>query len=308
MNGEIVRFKNDAGQEVQITPQDVTGLICPLADQKEVALFLAHCAAHKLDPFTKEAYLIKYDPSKPASIVTNYNVFNQRAQRFPDYRGIEDGVVFLSADGKVRHRKGSAVYTRQPLNEVLLGGWAKVYREGMEPVYVELALSDYSTGRSKWKSSPGLMINKCAKAAAWRTAYPSEFNGMYAAEEMDQAQEGSVEVEAEVRPVPEPAQEQPRRSAHLQPIRDLFKEYAAACGGKDAALANLLGFTGAESMEGIAPDQVAEARDMMRKVIEMARAQAAPQPAPGPEPAPVYEEPVYEEPYQEPLMSEEAYA
>ena len=288
---EIVRFKNDAGQQVEITPADVTGLICPAADRKEVALFLAHCAAHRLDPFTKEAYLIKYDASKPASIVTNYNVFNARAQRFPDYRGIEDGVVFIGADGKVHHRKGSAVYSGAPLNERLLGGWAKVYREGMEPTYVELALADYSTGRSKWKTSPGLMINKCAKSAAWRTAYPTEFNGMYSAEEMD--------IEAETA-APAPARgagDAPARAggADLAPVRARFTGFREACGlSADAAMAAICAKAQKPSMDDLTPADVAEVCAWMdAKVAEAVAAEAAPAepeaPAPAAEEADAYE-------------------
>lgn len=225
MDTQIVKFKSDAGLEVQVTAQDVRNLICQKATEQEVALFLAHCKSHRLDPFTKEAYLVKYG-DKPAAIITNYNMFNARAQMHDDYLGIEDGVVILTKDGGVEHRPGSAVY--KALDEKLLGGWARVLRRDKEPTYVELALEDYTTGLAKWKTSPGLMINKCAKSAAWRTAYPGEFNGMYSAEEMDQATQGAVEVQATVAPAGD----------YLQPIRDLFKTFRDALGlDKNEAMA-----------------------------------------------------------------------
>ena len=245
MNSGIVKFTNDAGQAIEITPRDVTELICPGATQKEVALFLAHCKAHKLDPFTKEAYLIKYG-DRPASIVTNYNVFNARAQRFADYLGIEDGVVILDKQGNIERRPGSAVYTKA-LGEKLLGGWARVMRRDKEDTYVELALEDYSTGQAKWKTSPGLMINKCAKSAAWRTAFPSEFNGMYSAEEMEQAQ-GPVEVEpVTVKPVAvEP------EAADLDGVRSRFKAFMAATGlNKEAATGALCAKAGVSDMHAM---------------------------------------------------------
>lgn len=256
MTNQIVRFKNDAGVEVQVTAEDVTRLICPLADEKEVALFLAHCQAHHLDPFTKEAYLIKYDRSKPASIVTNYNVFNARAQRFADYRGIEDGVVILDRDGGIVRRPGSAVYAKA-LGETLLGGWARVRRDGKEDTYVELALEDYSTGQSKWKTSPGLMINKCAKSAAWRTAYPSEFAGMYSAEEMDQAQAGA----APVVEVPAVVEEAPRMRPvdELSPVRARFRDFTAATGLDPAAATTVLcERAGVDDLSQATPAQIAD--------------------------------------------------
>ena len=277
-NSQIVKFTNDAGQAVEITPRDVTALICPNADQKEVALFLAHCAAHKLDPFTKEAYLIKYG-DKPASIVTNYNVFNARAQKFDDYVGIEDGVVIMSKDGSIHRRPGSAVYTK--LHETLLGGWARVKREGKGDTYVELALEDYDTHQAKWKTSPGLMINKCAKSAAWRTAYPSEFNGMYSAEEMEQAQAPQpVEAEA-VEPVEAPApQPTPRpqaTGADLGPIKDRFEAFQAAVGGdRTAANHAICDFNGVRSMRALTDEQVAATAAYMDATVDAAGAFGGP--------------------------------
>lgn len=271
-NNQIVRFKADSGQEVTITPKDVTDLICPAATQQEVGLFLAHCQAHHLDPFTKEAYLIKYG-SAPASIVTNYNVFNARANRFDDYEGIEDGVVFVGGDGKVHHRAGSAVYPA--LSERLLGGWARVYRRGRKPVYVELALQDYSTGKAKWQTSPGMMINKCAKSAAWRTAYPSEFEGMYSAEEMAQAQEGAaseapVEVAAAVEPVPS------RGPADLSPVREVFRDFREATGlSNDAAMGAICAYCSKPSMDLLTEDDVTRARAWMLEKVREAAAEPA---------------------------------
>ena len=89
MTEQIVKLKSDARLEVQVTAQDVRDLICQRATEQEVALFLAHCKSHRLDPFTKEAYLVKYG-DKPAAIITNYTVFNARAQMHDDYLGIED--------------------------------------------------------------------------------------------------------------------------------------------------------------------------------------------------------------------------
>lgn len=212
----IARFTADNGQEVTVTPQDVQRLVCPRATVQELGLFMAYCQAHRLDPVgSKDAYLIKYGDG-PASMVTGYQVFNRRARKFPDYRGIESGVVVLGNDQQVHHKPGSAVYEW----ERLIGGWARVHVEGWEaPVYAEVALSDYDTGRSQWKRMPGVMVEKVAKSVAWRTAYPEEFGGMYSSEEMGRAarpaqgaaeapQAAPVEVEAEV--VPDGPQEAPQ--------------------------------------------------------------------------------------------------
>lgn len=218
MSAGIVKFKTDDNRELSLTAQDVVGLVCPQATPTEVELFLRYCQAHRLDPIgTKDAYLIKYGGA-PATMVTGYQVFNRRAKSFPSYRGIKSGVVVMR-EGRVERRRGSAVYAQ--LGEELLGGWAEVYVEGWEaPVYNEVALTDYSKpdakGRNGWAKMPSVMIEKVAKANAWRTAYPDEFGGMYTSEEMDQAR-------ADGQPAPaQPAYADPA------PIRRIFEPFAAA--------------------------------------------------------------------------------
>lgn len=216
MSSEIIEFKDDAGMPVKFTSQDIRERLCPNATDSELALCVELCNRQHLNPFTKEVYLVKYG-NAPASIITSYQVFNRRANRQPNYGGIDSGVVVLR-DGKVVKKKGSAVY--KIIGEQLIGGWAEVkFTDGKIPAYAELALTDYSTGKSNWAKMPGVMIDKCAKAAAWRLAYPGEFRGMYVSEEMDQAQPQPREVAAEVE-APKPVD--------LQPVRDLFKPFMAA--------------------------------------------------------------------------------
>ncbi len=179
MNNEIIEFKDDAGMPVKFTSQDIRERLCPNATESELALCVELCNRQHLNPFTKEVYLVKYRDA-PASIITSYQVFNRRANRQPNYGGIESGVVVLR-DGEVVKKKGSAVY--KMIGEQLIGGWAEVaFTDGKKPAYVELALTDYSTGKSNWARMPGVMIEKCAKAGAWRLAYPDEFGGMYTGE------------------------------------------------------------------------------------------------------------------------------
>lgn len=210
-----IAFTDDAGANITVTADDVRNLICPDADQKEVSLFLQLCKSQRLNPFVKDAYLVKYG-SNPAQMITNYQVFNRRACRNENYAGIENGVVVLR-NGEIVHKDGSAVY--KAAGETLLGGWAKVYfKDNRKPAYAEVALDDYSTGKSNWSKMPGVMIEKCAKAAAWRLAFPDDFQGMYVSEEMQQAQPQQVESYAEtVQTFADPA-----------PIKQLMPMYVIA--------------------------------------------------------------------------------
>lgn len=127
---------------------------------------------------------------------------------------------------------------------------------------------------------PGVMIDKCAKAAAWRLAYPGEFRGMYVSEEMDQAQPQPREVAAEVESV-EPM-------VDLQPVRELFKPFMAATAldstGAMAAICAAVGCTSG-SMHDMTLMQARRAASWMEE--EIAARKAQPEPAiPEPEPAP----------------------
>lgn len=284
MSNGIIEYKDDAGRPVKFTSQDIRERLCPNATDSELALCVELCNRQHLNPFAQEVFLVKYG-SAPASIITAYQVFNSRANRQPNYGGIDSGVVVLR-DGEVVKKKGSAVY--KVIGEQLIGGWAEVaFTDGKKPAYVELALTDYSTGKSSWAKMPGVMIEKCAKAGAWRLAYPDELRGMYTGEEMDQKVErdmraDSQTVEAEsVEPVVD----------LLQPVRDLFKPFMAATAldsaGAMAAICAAVGCTSG-SMHDMTLMQARRAASWMEEEIAARKAQPEPA-APEPEPAPIYE-------------------
>ena len=249
---EIVKFTDDSGLAVQVTPDDVRRYICENASEKEVGLFLQLCQTQRLNPFVKDAYLVKYG-SAPASMITNYQVFNRRACKDANYDGIKSGVVVLS-NGALERRRGSAVYKQ--LGDELLGGWAEVhFKDNREPAYAELALTDYSTGKSNWAKMPGVMIEKCAKAAAWRLAFPDTFQGMYTAEEMDQA--APQQVRAEVRP-----------AVDLQPVREAFKPFCERFGLTPAeGMEAVCGAVGAADMHSMDETQARRARSWMEEQL-----------------------------------------
>lgn len=60
----VVQWK---GEPITITFQDVKSLICPLAADQEVAIFLKTCQSLQLNPFANECFLIKYDQRDKAA-------------------------------------------------------------------------------------------------------------------------------------------------------------------------------------------------------------------------------------------------
>ena len=203
---EIVKFTDERGQLVQFTAQDIKARLCPNIEDKELALVLGLCKAQRLNPFNKDVYIIKYGNS-PASIVTSKEVFTKRANANPDFEGFDAGIVYINSQGEVCTREGSAVY--KAANEQLVGGWCRVYVKGRRPFYDEVTLEEYSTGKSGWAKMPATMIRKVALVHCLREAFPDDFQGLYAAEEMGNAGEKAQAMEdQEVEPVQQEAPQQ----------------------------------------------------------------------------------------------------
>ena len=157
-----------------------------VSDQ-EVMMFLSLCRYQHLNPFLREAYLIKYGSNDPATIVTGKDVFTKRADATPNYAGKQAGVIVQKENGDVEEREGSLVLPK----ETLVGGWAKVFIKGHEtPEYASVSLEEYigrkkdGTVNSQWSKKPATMIRKVAVVQALREAFPDRFQGMYAQEEM----------------------------------------------------------------------------------------------------------------------------
>lgn len=209
---QVIEFFDESGDKIQISQQDVFQYICDKATPQEVVFFMELCRSQRLNPFKREAFLVKYG-SNPASMITAEVVFERRANAHPSYKGMEYGVVFLDAKGNICKREGTATY--KAANEVLIGGWARVHRGDRSDSYAEVSMDEYGKGQSVWKTMPGVMISKCAKAVALRLAFPSDFQGMYISEEMGVAPD-VTEVHAEVvSDVPEDAPE-----SQQEPILD----------------------------------------------------------------------------------------
>lgn len=171
-----------SGQEVKLSPGIIQQFITKgnaNITQEEAVNFMQLCKYSELNPFLNEAYLIKYSNDRPADMVVSKEAIMKRANKQPDYNGFKAGVI-VEKDGELVYRTGQ-FFTKK---EALLGGWAKVYRKGIEfPFEIEVSLSEYSTGKSTWNKMPGNMIRKVALVAALREAYPEQLGAMYSEEE-----------------------------------------------------------------------------------------------------------------------------
>ena len=207
----IVKYTSDSGQEITLTQGIVAQYIAGNQNvtPQEFMAFAALCKNYGLNPFIREAYMIKYG-NQPATIVTGKDVFTKRAYRHPKFQGFQAGITVQNQQGQRLKRKGSAIYE----GETVIGGWAEVYLADYQvPIYDEVSFDEYAVRKKDgalnktWSSKPGTMIRKVALVHALREAFPEEFNGMYDQSEMgvDEQPDEPIQVPAEI--IPEQNQE-----------------------------------------------------------------------------------------------------
>ncbi len=202
----MVKFDVD-GQEIKLTKKIVqeyiVGTDVEITNQ-EFKLFTELCKVRKLNPFLREAYLIKYKAGTPAQLVVGKDAILKRAVLNSNYDGIESGIIVQKEDGSIEERQG----TFRLGEERLVGGWARVFRKDWShPTYSSVSFNEVAqkTGQgqlnSNWNSKGATMVEKVAKVRALRETFVEDLAGMYEAEEMQQEiqqQEEIIEVQADI--------------------------------------------------------------------------------------------------------------
>ncbi len=137
---------------------------------QEIMMFLALCKYQRLNPYLREAYLIKYSDNDPATMVVGKEAFLKKARHAKDYAG---------------HK----AWTEGEIPKMV--GKAEVYVTGFQvPISVQVDYNEY-VGKKKdgtinrmWSEKPKTMLRKVALVQALREAFPEELGGMYSEEEM----------------------------------------------------------------------------------------------------------------------------
>lgn len=179
---EIMEWVLDNGEQLQFTLDDAKNISGnPNVTAKEFYMLCKICAPSKLNPFLKDAFLIKYGNS-PAQIITGKNSAMKVASRNKNYNGFKAGIIVIDKTNKVIHREGAMIYD----GEQLVGGWGKVFKKDQsEPAYNEVSLKEY-IGKTKdgstnkqWREKPATMIRKVGLVQPLREAFPEDLNGVY---------------------------------------------------------------------------------------------------------------------------------
>lgn len=186
------------GKDVELSIALTKAYFCPQASDAEAFVFNSWCAHNGLDPWRREAYLVKYG-NNPAQMLTAKDAFTKRAEANPRYQGSKAGVVVINRNGELENRVGEIVLS----DEELVGGWADVYvKDYVTPISATVSFRErcqYKDGKpqAKWATSPGLMIRKCALVAALREAFPNDVGGMYVPDEMGYEEDDSPKMPIE---------------------------------------------------------------------------------------------------------------
>lgn len=181
-NEVMVSYKID-DTEIKLTQKIVQDYIVSGNAQitmPEFKMFTELCKVRKLNPFLKEAYLIKFG-SQPAQMVVGKDAILKRAILNKSFDGREQGVIIQNKDGNIEERNG----TFKTKEEVLLGGWAKVYRKDWKyPVYVTVSFDEVAQKKndgslnSNWATKGATMVEKVALIRALREAFVEDLGGM----------------------------------------------------------------------------------------------------------------------------------
>ena len=184
----LAEYKIDGGQV--LTADTVRNYLTSgngkVSDQ-EVIMFIELCKAQKLNPFVRDAYLVKMGDKYPAQIIVGKDVFIKRASENPNFNGMKAGIVILDKSGQIQEREGAL---KLP-GEELVGGWCEVYLKDKDyPTKALVSFEEYAqkkndgTLNSMWSSKGATMIRKVAQSQALREAFPNELRGLYQQEEM----------------------------------------------------------------------------------------------------------------------------
>lgn len=165
--------------------------ICQGATNDEFALFVATAQRLGLDPFARQIFAVKRwdrrQETNVMSIQVSIDGFRLVAERTGSYT--PGRPTEFEMDGK-RLIKATAF-----VKKFSHGAWHEVGEDAYYDEYVQTGKD--GKPNAMWGRMPRVMLAKCAEARALRRAFPAELSGVYAPEEMGQAQNEAV-IDAEV--------------------------------------------------------------------------------------------------------------
>ncbi len=174
----VVRYENAPAAPVVTSEQYdlIKRTIAQTATPAELELYMYDCQRHGVHPLDKLLHFTKrqgkYTP------ITSIDLLRSRAADTGELGGIED-----------------PQYRGEPTSQDFTAS-VTVYRfvQGQRcPFTATARWLEYKPSEDfMWRKMPFLMLGKCAEALALRKAFPRQLAGLYAKEEMDQADNTSA--------------------------------------------------------------------------------------------------------------------
>lgn len=191
---------NQASNIVDFTDDQVALISRTIAvgcTSDEMKLFLYQCRRTNLDPFSRQIYAIKRGGKM--TIQTSIDGYRLIAERSGKYEG-QTIVQWCGDDG---------IWTevwlkKEPPSAAKVGVYREKFRDA---VYGVAKWSEYAQNSPLWQKMGALMLSKCSESLALRKAFPQELSGIYTAEEMQQADQTTVEVISQEHELIEPYRE-----------------------------------------------------------------------------------------------------
>lgn len=190
MSNELTIKYRWQGKEIQLSRSIVRNRIATSKNvtDEEIDEYMDLCVYRELNPFLKEAYLIKYGQER-AQIVVSKDIFDLRASLDPKY----DGQEITN-----NYKRG--------MNLMDLWVRTRIYHKGLSHPASDVTVhySEY-VGKKKdgtinrmWRTKPVTMITKVSKAQGKREANPKDMTRLYLTEEFDQEIEPTEKVIREI--------------------------------------------------------------------------------------------------------------
>lgn len=161
------------------------------ANDNEFAALMETARVRNLDPFKKQIYFVKrWDSVRRCEVwATQVSIDGLRgiAERTGRYDGQDEPEWLYDDKGKVRGCKVRVYrkdHSRPSVGVAFFAEYVQTTKEGKPTKF--------------WTQMPHVMIAKCAEANGFRKGFPEETSGLYIPEEMGQAENGRVDVDAHV--------------------------------------------------------------------------------------------------------------